>query len=451
MGAAPHFPPPAPPCPPRSNGPFVLLYIRFLLPNPIRIRPWPNPAKPHPGGTHGCPPGPAGSALSPLSRLEKNVPSRLTRPLGMSPTSRFGGHRGRLGSRDKDRGVPQRFWCPPGPHGQQHWHEGHPECAGRAQSPIDIATSRAQPDPSLPPLLPEGYERPESPQLTLANNGHTGEHREGEPGGSRCRGPTDPRIPQPCWRCRRPCGSGGCPEPSRPFSSTSTGAGPGAPLEPSTCWTGTVPPPRYRGTAPEMGLGAGNGLGKEDGAGLGSGSGVGIVWEMVVGNSVGTAWNIGLHSGNSLQGMEKRSWGWKWVLGCEMSAGRGWGAEKKGENGRGSRSGHCGVGAGTGAGVAGWGAQGDWGIRVRGSGGLGWLRGLGWQGEGLRGLGYQGEGLRGPPAPQMHVVHFDTERFADASAAQRHPGGLAVLGVLLEVRTPPHAPHPPTRAAPAPH
>ncbi|NXR94055.1 CAH14 anhydrase, partial [Hypocryptadius cinnamomeus] len=60
-----------------------------------------------------------------------------------------------------------------GPHGQQHWHEGHPECGGRAQSPIDIATARAQPDPSLPPLRPEGYEHPESPQLTLANNGHT--------------------------------------------------------------------------------------------------------------------------------------------------------------------------------------------------------------------------------------------------------------------------------------
>ncbi|NXG97927.1 CAH14 anhydrase, partial [Loxia leucoptera] len=60
-----------------------------------------------------------------------------------------------------------------GPHGQQHWHERHPECGGRAQSPIDIATARAQHDPSLPPLLPEGYEHPESPQLTLANNGHT--------------------------------------------------------------------------------------------------------------------------------------------------------------------------------------------------------------------------------------------------------------------------------------
>ncbi|NXH49196.1 CAH14 anhydrase, partial [Dicaeum eximium] len=58
-------------------------------------------------------------------------------------------------------------------HGQQHWHEGHPECGGRAQSPIDIATARAQPDPSLPPLRPEGYEHPESPELSLANNGHT--------------------------------------------------------------------------------------------------------------------------------------------------------------------------------------------------------------------------------------------------------------------------------------
>lgn len=72
-------------------------------------------------------------------------------------------------------GVPAGLWFPPGPHGQQHWHEAHPECGGRAQSPIDIATAWAQPDLSLPPLQPEGYEHPESPELTLANNGHTGE------------------------------------------------------------------------------------------------------------------------------------------------------------------------------------------------------------------------------------------------------------------------------------
>ncbi|XP_057241733.1 carbonic anhydrase 14, partial [Malurus melanocephalus] len=64
-------------------------------------------------------------------------------------------------------------WTYEGPHGQQHWHEGHPECGGRAQSPIDIVTARAQPDLSLPPLQPEGYEHPESPRLSLANNGHT--------------------------------------------------------------------------------------------------------------------------------------------------------------------------------------------------------------------------------------------------------------------------------------
>ncbi|NXL80554.1 CAH14 anhydrase, partial [Leptocoma aspasia] len=86
-------------------------------------------------------------------------------------------------------------WSPPGPHGQQHWHEGHPECGGRAQSPIDIATARAQPDPSLPPLRPEGYEHPESPQLSLANNGHTGERRRGgQPGCPRC----VPALLSPC-------------------------------------------------------------------------------------------------------------------------------------------------------------------------------------------------------------------------------------------------------------
>ncbi|KAM9264364.1 carbonic anhydrase 14 [Morus bassanus] len=60
-----------------------------------------------------------------------------------------------------------------GPHGQQHWPEGHPACGGRAQSPIDILTRRAQPDPSLPPVRPVGYRRPGTPAFALANNGHT--------------------------------------------------------------------------------------------------------------------------------------------------------------------------------------------------------------------------------------------------------------------------------------
>ncbi|KAM6294222.1 carbonic anhydrase 14 [Aegotheles albertisi] len=59
------------------------------------------------------------------------------------------------------------------PHGQQHWPEGHPACGGRAQSPIDVETRRAQPDPSLPPIRPLGYHGPPGGTFTLANNGHT--------------------------------------------------------------------------------------------------------------------------------------------------------------------------------------------------------------------------------------------------------------------------------------
>uniref|UniRef100_A0A8B9VLR9 carbonic anhydrase n=1 Tax=Anas zonorhyncha TaxID=75864 RepID=A0A8B9VLR9_9AVES len=66
-----------------------------------------------------------------------------------------------------------RGLVPVGPHGQQHWPEGHPACGGRSQSPIDIGTGRALPDPSLPPLRPIGYNRPPAAPFGLANNGHT--------------------------------------------------------------------------------------------------------------------------------------------------------------------------------------------------------------------------------------------------------------------------------------
>ncbi|NXF86822.1 CAH14 anhydrase, partial [Eubucco bourcierii] len=60
-----------------------------------------------------------------------------------------------------------------GPQGQQHWPEAHPACGGHWQSPIDIRTRWAQPEPSLPPIRPLGYQRPDAPHLSLANNGHT--------------------------------------------------------------------------------------------------------------------------------------------------------------------------------------------------------------------------------------------------------------------------------------
>ncbi|XP_054033568.1 carbonic anhydrase 14 [Dryobates pubescens] len=64
-------------------------------------------------------------------------------------------------------------WAYEGPHGQQHWAEDHPACGGQAQSPIDIPTRRARPDPSLPPIRPVGYRHPGPAGFTLANNGHT--------------------------------------------------------------------------------------------------------------------------------------------------------------------------------------------------------------------------------------------------------------------------------------
>ncbi|XP_069650374.1 carbonic anhydrase 14 isoform X2 [Haliaeetus albicilla] len=45
---------------------------------------------------------------------------------------------------------------------------------------------------------------------------------------------------------------------------------------------------------------------------------------------------------------------------------------------------------------------------------------------------------REPLCPQMHVVHYDAERYTNASEAQHHAGGLAVLGILLEVGADPH-------------
>ncbi|XP_072214867.1 carbonic anhydrase 14 isoform X1 [Excalfactoria chinensis] len=47
------------------------------------------------------------------------------------------------------------------------------------------------------------------------------------------------------------------------------------------------------------------------------------------------------------------------------------------------------------------------------------------------------DGRRAPA--EMHVVHYDAERYANASEAQHHAAGLAVLGVLLEVGDEPNA------------
>lgn len=158
-------------------------------------------------------------------------------------------------------------WVPPGPHGQQHWPEGHPACGGRAQSPIDIRTQWAQPDPSLPPIRPVG--QPGTPAFTLSNNGHTGEWVLGGVWGGSGGAPhmSQPPLrpppcppPQRCWHCRPPCGYRGCHAASPPLSSTSTGDGPATLAVPNTSSTGTVPPPRYR-VAMRVVLGGPKGVG----------------------------------------------------------------------------------------------------------------------------------------------------------------------------------------------
>ncbi|KAM7080409.1 carbonic anhydrase 14 [Ciconia maguari] len=138
---------------------------------------------PGPTGTPRVPPDPPPRGrLCPRSPGRKKCPQKInehvgnvTRGLVWGETRAFWVTGAVLGiSSPKAGGGPTRTpGSPPGPHGQQHWPEGHPACGGRAQSPIDIRTQRVQPDPSLPPIRPVGYRRPGTPAFTLANNGHT--------------------------------------------------------------------------------------------------------------------------------------------------------------------------------------------------------------------------------------------------------------------------------------
>ncbi|NWQ70693.1 CAH14 anhydrase, partial [Neopipo cinnamomea] len=169
-----------------------------------------------------------------------------------------------------------------GPHGQQHWPEGHPQCGGRAQSPIDIATGRARPDPALPPLQPQGYDRPETPRFTLANNGHTAVlalppslRLGGLPGGF--------AAAQLHFHWGRP---------GRAAGAEHLLDGHRAPAE--------VPGGMGRETAQGMGLGAGKGAG--------------MAWEMGLGVEEG-GWEEGWVREMQWELRGKRVWGWEMVVG----------------------------------------------------------------------------------------------------------------------------------------
>nr|XP_029504371.1 carbonic anhydrase 14-like isoform X2 [Oncorhynchus nerka] len=60
--------------------------------------------------------------------------------------------------------------------GQSKWADYFPDCGGKAQSPVDMATVQTQYDPSLSPLTPLGYSQHGNKPFSLYNNGHTGNY-----------------------------------------------------------------------------------------------------------------------------------------------------------------------------------------------------------------------------------------------------------------------------------
>ncbi|XP_055766257.1 carbonic anhydrase 14-like isoform X2 [Salvelinus fontinalis] len=57
--------------------------------------------------------------------------------------------------------------------GQSKWADYFPDCGGKAQSPVDVATVQTQYDPCLGPLTPLGYSQHGNKPFSLYNNGHT--------------------------------------------------------------------------------------------------------------------------------------------------------------------------------------------------------------------------------------------------------------------------------------
>lgn len=63
-----------------------------------------------------------------------------------------------------------------GPEGEHHWPKNYPYCGGAFQSPIDIKSELLRFDPTLHPIEVQNYNLSPSEQLTLGNNGHSGEY-----------------------------------------------------------------------------------------------------------------------------------------------------------------------------------------------------------------------------------------------------------------------------------
>ncbi|XP_052365669.1 carbonic anhydrase 14-like isoform X6 [Oncorhynchus keta] len=70
-------------------------------------------------------------------------------------------------------GAAVTYWTYTGSVGQSKWADYFPDCGGKAQSPVDVATVQTQYDPSLGPLTPLGYRQHGNKPFSLYNNGHT--------------------------------------------------------------------------------------------------------------------------------------------------------------------------------------------------------------------------------------------------------------------------------------
>ncbi|XP_076010753.1 carbonic anhydrase 14 [Genypterus blacodes] len=67
----------------------------------------------------------------------------------------------------------QSSWTYTGLVGQSDWSQFFPDCGGSSQSPVDVATTQTQYDPSLKPITPLGYSQHGNQPLMIYNNGHT--------------------------------------------------------------------------------------------------------------------------------------------------------------------------------------------------------------------------------------------------------------------------------------
>lgn len=64
-----------------------------------------------------------------------------------------------------------------GSEGEHHWPKNYPYCGGAFQSPIDIKSELLRFDPTLRQIEVQNYNLSPNEQLTLGNNGHSGEYK----------------------------------------------------------------------------------------------------------------------------------------------------------------------------------------------------------------------------------------------------------------------------------